>query len=148
MTALDDLLLEGDNCPLCEMGQMGIFVENCSCLINPPCSACTSAPLVCNKCGHEQEAWSLKMGEPESAPVRRSLTHYKTADECFGELPNGVFGCVKYPSPGGWGMTVRGKMPEGMTTKEVLKGCNISKYGSPHFKRFYDGEFLFTYNYD
>lgn len=27
--------------------------ENCSCHINPPCSACMNAGLVCDKCGFE-----------------------------------------------------------------------------------------------
>ena len=28
--------------------------ENCSCHINPPCSACTSPRNYCDKCGWEQ----------------------------------------------------------------------------------------------
>lgn len=37
-------------------GDMGYHpVENCSCHINPPCSACVDNPLVCLKCGVEIE---------------------------------------------------------------------------------------------
>ena len=41
---------EGDKCPHC--GGLIEFepVENCSCHINPPCGACTSARLTCTNC--------------------------------------------------------------------------------------------------
>jgi len=46
---------EGDDCPICP-GTMGFEpVENCSCHVNPPCSACVDNPLVCLDCG-----WSLE----------------------------------------------------------------------------------------
>lgn len=54
------LIEEGDKCPkfgpsCC--GRMKIkSTENCSCHINPPCSGCVSAGLVCDDCGHEVEA--------------------------------------------------------------------------------------------
>ena len=53
-----DYLEEGDKCP--EEGCTGTMevgpVENCSCHISPPCSACVNNPLTCNVCGYEEEA--------------------------------------------------------------------------------------------
>ena len=47
---------EGDKCPECEEGKLYYpLVENCSCHINAPCSACTNKSLVCDECGYEPE---------------------------------------------------------------------------------------------
>lgn len=44
---------EGDSCPECVEGVLGFEpVRDCSCHINPPCSACVDNPLVCNNCGY------------------------------------------------------------------------------------------------
>lgn len=50
-------LEEGDKCPTYKcIGEL-VFkeVENCSCHINPPCSACVDNPLVCLDCNFEEE---------------------------------------------------------------------------------------------
>ena len=45
---------ECDFCPECgQHGKMERIVENCSCHIVAPCSACESDRLVCNCCGLE-----------------------------------------------------------------------------------------------
>ena len=45
---------ECDFCPECgQYGKMERIVENCSCHIVAPCSACESDRLVCNCCGLE-----------------------------------------------------------------------------------------------
>ena len=47
-------LEEGETCPECEIGVMGYEeVENCSCHIHPPCSACVEQLLTCLKCSYE-----------------------------------------------------------------------------------------------
>lgn len=47
---------EGDKCAHCEEGRLDFGeVENCSCHINPPCGACTNAPLRCDTCGEDAE---------------------------------------------------------------------------------------------
>ena len=46
-------LSEGDKCPKCEGKMYYPPVENCSCHINPPCSACTNNVLTCDQCGFE-----------------------------------------------------------------------------------------------
>jgi hypothetical protein len=46
---------DGDKCltPNCT-GTIGMkAVENCSCHISPPCSACVEAPFECKVCGWE-----------------------------------------------------------------------------------------------
>ena len=48
-------LEEGQRCPMfgnCEGTMEYPKVENCSCHINPPCSACTENVLTCNYCGY------------------------------------------------------------------------------------------------
>lgn len=53
---MNGMMEEGDKCPLCEEGTLEVKpVENCSCHINPPCSACVETPLVCTVCGEEFE---------------------------------------------------------------------------------------------
>ena len=50
-------LYEGDLCPECGAAAMKYpRVENCSCLISPPCSACTNNRLTCDECGFEEES--------------------------------------------------------------------------------------------
>ena len=54
---------EGDKCPECGNGKLYYPpVENCTCHINPPCSACTGNKLKCDKCEYEPE-------EPEHKDV-------------------------------------------------------------------------------
>lgn len=45
----------GDKCPndTCNGILIEQEAENCSCHINPPCSECTDAGLICDKCGDE-----------------------------------------------------------------------------------------------
>jgi len=47
---------EGDRCPECRNGELYYPpVENCTCHISPPCSACTDVQLECDKCGYQPE---------------------------------------------------------------------------------------------
>lgn len=48
-------IYEDSVCPECKDGTMSRYVENCSCHINAPCSACEYATLVCDNCGFEIE---------------------------------------------------------------------------------------------
>lgn len=60
---------EGDRCPECSDGKLFYPpVENCTCHISPPCSACINNQLQCDKCGHQPE-------EPEyrDIPVTPSI---------------------------------------------------------------------------
>jgi hypothetical protein len=45
---------EGDKCPECREGILYYpQVQNCTCHINPPCSACTDRELEGDKCGYQ-----------------------------------------------------------------------------------------------
>lgn len=45
---------EGAVCPKADCdGRLEYFVENCSCHISPPCSACTASHMRCDTCGVE-----------------------------------------------------------------------------------------------
>ncbi len=141
---------EGDGCDDCNIGKLAwqsIHSNGCcSCHISPPCSYCTDQDLACDKCGKIHAEYEPPKVESHISNGI-SLTQSKTAEERFRELPEGVFGYIKYPNDG-WGMAVKGKMPDGMSKEEVLKNCGVCKYGIPSFKYFGIGQFLFTYNYD
>lgn len=51
---MDGYLEEGDFCPECRGTQLYLLeyirVNSCSCHINPPCSSCVDAPLLCPEC--------------------------------------------------------------------------------------------------
>ncbi len=138
---------ENDNCPAGCGGVMKFHIENCSCHISAPCSACVYAPLVCNKCGEEYE----EECEPVKAiPTTNNLWWIqkpRTEEERFADIPDNSFGYWKEPNKG-WGMAVFGKYPEGMTANEIIQKCGVCEYGLPRFKYFKDGRFKFTYNYD
>lgn len=46
---------EGDRCPICNLSFLVYRIENCSCHINPPCSACIDSKLECPSCGFEED---------------------------------------------------------------------------------------------
>ena len=51
-------VIQGDDCPECHAEDTFLEygpVENCSCHIHPPCSACVNNPLVCPTCGWEDD---------------------------------------------------------------------------------------------
>ena len=136
-------LKEDDFCPECKQSKLKYVVENCSCHISAPCHQCTNAPLSCSHCGfeHAEELYNPPVIKNYNPPK------YKTVQDRFDELPDGVFGCVKFPCDG-WGMQVRGKMPSGMSRSEVLSKCGVCKHGCPHFTLFENGRFHFTYTYN
>jgi len=51
----DESVEEGGVCPLCHTGRLELEpVENCTCHIAPPCSACMDRMLICPDCGWSQ----------------------------------------------------------------------------------------------
>jgi hypothetical protein len=97
---------EGDRCPECGNGKLCYPpVENCTCHINPPCSACTDRNLVCEKCGYEVEepvyqdipvAPGLSMREYKPKPLNNTRIDYRTKAHtastmiCEGVYPAGT----------------------------------------------------------
>ena len=55
LTPAAEVLGEGDKCPECPEGFLGVQkVEGRTCFISPPCNACVTNPLTCNNCGHQE----------------------------------------------------------------------------------------------
>jgi hypothetical protein len=52
---INKVILEDGLCPECKTGNMERYVENCSCHIDAPCSACENALLKCCSCSFEIE---------------------------------------------------------------------------------------------
>lgn len=79
---------EGDACPECGSGKLAYPpVENCSCHINPPCSACADRVLTCGECGFEPEEPAYKdipvmpglsMREYKPRPLDDTRIDYRT----------------------------------------------------------------------
>lgn len=83
-------------------------VENCSCHLNPPCSACTDNRIRCDKCGYEPEEPKYKdvpvvfgspgisMREYKLRPLDNNKIDYNTkmhthfSQICEGVYPNGT----------------------------------------------------------
>ena len=145
-----EVLEEGDKCPACLNGELVWQSHHtdgcCSCHITPPCSYCTDQDLACQKCGEIAAEY-----EPPSivaSIAKISAVTYKSGEERFKELPDGVFGFVSYPN-NGWGMAIKGKLhPEGMNRAEILKACGICEHGMPRFKHWDRTSFHLTYNYN
>lgn len=126
-------LEEGDCCR--ELGCSGVLafprVENCSCHINPPCSACTSASLSCPECGWVDEsdperfipvAPGLSVLEYKPRPLDNSKVDYRIKmHSSSSQMCEGVY-------------------PEGMTATEVRKvvdgtfGGRFEQFGGGRFK--------------
>ena len=51
--SIDIVPSEGDKCRYSDCNGLFEYIREgqCACHINPPCSNCVDAPLVCNKCG-------------------------------------------------------------------------------------------------
>ncbi|EKC5520937.1 hypothetical protein OP256_001301 [Vibrio parahaemolyticus] len=70
------MILElGSKCPRCEMGELEIeYLDDCTCFMFAPCSACIDAQLECSHCGE-----SFKHGEQggEEEEPRKSGDYFQ-----------------------------------------------------------------------
>ena len=93
---------KGDVCPECRKGIIDWPpVENCSCHINPPCSACTDRLLACPECGWEDErpdykyvviTPGLSMREDAPRPLDNSKIDYRAKMHThFSMIKEGVY---------------------------------------------------------
>jgi hypothetical protein len=124
---------EDDRCPECGKGKLYYPpVENCSCHINPPCSACTDNKLICDKCGYEPEepefkdipvAYGLFMREYKPKPLDNTKIDYR----------------IKMHT--GSTMIKEGVYPKGTPIEKVRKVVNGTFGG--RFEYFKDGKFKF-----
>lgn len=124
---------EGDVCPKCRKGIIDWPpVENCSCHIDPPCSACTSRLLACPKCGWEDErpdykyviiAPGLSMRENAPRPLDNSKIDYRVKMHThFSMIKEGVY-------------------PEG-TSREEVESVVRGTFGG-RFELFENGKFRY-----
>ena len=126
-------LEEGDNCPEkdCEGRLDYPKVEGCGCHINPPCSACTSNPLTCNKCGWKEDTPEhvditaipgLLIREYRPRPLDKTKIDYRSKPHT------------------GSTMIKEGVYPKGTTPDEVRKvvkgtfGGRFKSFGNRKFK--------------
>jgi len=124
---------EGDHCPECKDGKLYYPpIENCSCHINPPCSACTNRNLVCDRCQHEPDepeyksvsvAPGLSMREYKPKPLDNTKIDYR----------------VKMHTAAT--MICEGVYPQGATKDEVRKVVNGTFGG--RFEHFGGGKFKY-----
>ena len=124
---------EGDNCTECQTGKFYYPpVEQCSCHINPPCSACTDRQLTCNSCGHIPEeppqkdvfvAPGIAIREYKPRPLDNTKIDYRSKMHTAAT------------------MIKEGVYPEGTTMEEVRKVVNGTFGG--RFDFFKNGKFKF-----
>lgn len=126
---------QGDRCsqPDCDGHIDYPPVVNCSCHINPPCSACTDRNLTCQECGWEDESPShkwvavapgLSMREEKPRPLDNTKIDYriKMHSSCS-QICEGVY-------------------PEGTTMDQVREKVKGTFGG--RFEHFGDGKFKYV----
>ena len=128
---------EGDKCPECCEGILYYPpVQNCTCHINPPCSACTDRQLECDKCGYQPE-------EPEykDIPVTYDFNGFYIAQREYKPRPldnSKIDYRIKMHTAAS--QICEGVYPEGTTMEEVRKvvdgtfGGRFEHFGNGKFK--------------
>lgn len=131
---------EGDRCP--SRGCDGLLqyskVENCSCHINPPCSACVSNSLECEICSWEPDEPEYK-DIPVILPTNDGLglfqREYKPRPLDKSKID------YRIKSHSGSSMIKEGVYPDGTTKEQVREAVNGSFGG--RFEYFERGRFKF-----
>lgn len=128
---------EDDMCPECLEGKL-VYppVENCSCHINPPCSACTDRDLTCDKCGFtpdEPDYVDVPVAYTEDTML--SMREYKPR-----ELDNTKID-YRIKAHTSFSQICEGVYPEGTSREEVIKVVNGTFGG--RFEHFGEGKFKF-----
>lgn len=132
---------EGDKCPECHTGNMHFpKVENCSCHVNPPCSACTSNKLTCDDCGWEFDPPAPETSYRIAAP---GLTEVYTRNPSV-ELGGGkrIFD-FDYNGASGSTMEINGRCTPEVTEADILKYFSSGTFGH-RGPVIHGGRFFFT----
>lgn len=121
-------LEEGDTCsePGC-LGKMHYApVENCSCHISPPCSACTSNLLTCDECGFGETPIVSEVKERMFCPGVTEIYHTRPSIE----LGNGkrIFD-YDYNSSSGSTMVYKGRYKGDVTPDDIIKALGDGTFG-------------------
>lgn len=109
---------EGDRCKECTGRMIYPPVENCSCHIAPPCDACVSNPLTCDKCGWVYEAPERSYRATEFEGLSEVITPNRRAIHVFPH--GGRIMDYDYDSRSGSTMVWTGKY-EGLVTPEDIR---------------------------
>ena len=126
-------LEEGCNCPECKEGILDwVSNGNCSCHINPPCSACVDALLTCDKCGFQEEQEKV-ISVLNSAPFTLRVYFPQVIDE------NKIN--WTYESHTHFSMIKKGTYPDGMSREDVEKEVKGTFGG--RFEQFGNGKFRY-----
>lgn len=129
---------EGDKCPECEGGRLYYPpVRNCTCHINPPCSACTDKQLECYKCGYQPE-------EPEykDVPITYDYNGFYVTQREYKPKPldnSKIDYRIKMHTAAS--QICEGVYPKGTSMEEVRKVVNGTFGG--RFEHFGNGKFKF-----
>ena len=107
---------EGGKCPECGGALFYPPVEDCSCHISPPCSACTDNVLLCHDCDFE---WCPSYDEPTQPSVRQHPTFIPA--------------------------TIDGRAPETEVIYEEPQFCCGQNYTYEDLSRFYSAQYGFPY---
>lgn len=138
---------EGCKCPECHQGIMQYpQVENCSCHINPPCSACTSNLLTCSKCGCEDPE-----PEPLPQPTKAQINAWERLRNKWEGLRSrghtftngGRIYNVDHRSDSGSTMEYTGRYEGSVTASQILEYLGDGTFG--HIgPTMYNGRFTYT----
>lgn len=138
-------LNEGAKCPDAECDGTMEYpkIENCSCHINPPCFACSSAVLTCSECGHEDT--------PEPAPeIEYGYRPFCSGvSERYVKNPSTDLGDGKrifdydYDGRSGSTMVWRGKYEGPVTADDIINHFGDGTFGH-RGPSIYNGNFLYT----
>lgn len=135
---------EGDTCG--RNGCAGVIAEhrseNCSCHINPPCSACTAPRNFCPECDWQE----ADEPEPEVKPMTQSEKDYwaewaKEQDRLRNMPLDNTKVSWRNKPHSSCSMIKEGVYPEGMTPAEVRKQVDGTFGG--RFEQFGGGKFKF-----
>lgn len=129
---------EGDKCPECREGKFYYPpVENCTCHIFPPCSACENRQLECDRCGYQPDEPEYKdiPVVPDFNGIYLSQREYKPQP-----LDNSKID-YRIKMHTGFSQICEGVYPKEATRAEVEKKVRGSFGG--RFVHFGDGKFKY-----
>lgn len=116
---------EGDKCTECNGRMTFPVVENCSCHINAPCSACVENPLTCNTCGWVYEAPSVSYRHLGGG-ISERLTPNKRKVHVFA---NGRIMDWDYDSRSGSTMVYTGKYEGKVSSDDIINYFGDGTFG-------------------
>ena len=137
---MSDTFEEGQACPEKCGGHLSLpAVKNCSCHINPPCSACVNRLLTCDVCGWE---------EPEEIMVYQTVLGMMLGERIFKrpskDLGNGkLLYDYDYDSRSGSTMVYKGRYEGPVTPQDILEFFGDGTFGH-RGPSLYNGAFTYT----